>query len=126
MDGRPRYRLVVDLRHLNSFCPAWTTRFETLKDVSRIARPGDWMLSFDLEDGYHAVGIHPESQSYMTFSIQGQLYSCCSLPFGWSGSPAVFCTVMKVSTRALRSPDLTPLPMTGPTKTTLGFEANQG
>ena len=59
MDGRPRYRLVVDLGHLNSFYLAWTTRFETLKDVSRIARPGDWMLSFDLEDGYHAVEIHP-------------------------------------------------------------------
>ena len=83
-------------------------KFETLKSVRHLARPEDWMISFDLEDGYHAIGIHPKHQKYMTFSLNGQLYSCASLPFGWSGSPAVFCRVMKVLTQTLRSPDLVP------------------
>ena len=100
--------MVVDFRHLNCFCRDMSVKFETLKSVRHLARPGDWMLSFDLADGYHAVGIHPDHQKYMTFSIGGQLYSCSSLPFGWSGSPAVFCKVMQVLTQSLRSPDLVP------------------
>eukprot|EP01052_Picozoa_sp_SAG31_P020358 SAG31_NODE_1526_length_8004_cov_4.741176_4_plen_109_part_00 len=94
---------------MNSFSRPMTTKFETLKHVEKLARAGDCMVSFDLEDGYHAVGIHPESQKYMTFAVQGKLYSCCSLPFGWSGSPVVFCTIMNVLTVALRSPDLKPM-----------------
>ena len=91
---------------MNEFCPAMTCKFETLKDVRRLARPGDWMLSFDIEDGYHCLGIHTESMPYMTFSIQGRLYSASALPFGWSGSVAVFCKTMAVLTKALRAPDL--------------------
>ena len=91
---------------MNQFCPALTARFETLKDVRRLARPGDWMLSFDIEDGYHCIGIAEASQKYMTFSIQGKLYCASALPFGWSGSVAVFCKTMAVLTKALRAPDL--------------------
>ena len=83
-----------------------STRFETLSAVRHLAKPGDWMISFDLEDGYHAIGIHSQHMKYMTFDIAGRLYSCASLPFGWSGSPAVFVKVMKVLTQALRAPDL--------------------
>eukprot|EP01052_Picozoa_sp_SAG31_P062269 SAG31_NODE_21259_length_554_cov_0.518681_2_plen_123_part_01 len=100
---------MVDLRYMNEFSTKMSTRFETLKDAKRVARPGDYMLSFDLEDGYHAIGIHPDSQRFMTFSIRGQLYSCCSLPFGWSCAPAVFCKVMQTLTTSLRSPDLQPV-----------------
>eukprot|EP01050_Picozoa_sp_SAG11_P016742 SAG11_NODE_2323_length_3523_cov_5.707652_3_plen_102_part_00 len=55
------FRLVWDFRHVNcdSFCRELTTRFETLSAVRHLARQGDWMVSCDLEDGYHAVGIHP-------------------------------------------------------------------
>eukprot|EP01050_Picozoa_sp_SAG11_P016741 SAG11_NODE_2323_length_3523_cov_5.707652_2_plen_165_part_00 len=42
----------------------------------------------------------------MTASLNGRLYSCASLPFGWSGSPAVFCRITKVLTQALRQLDL--------------------
>ena len=83
-----------------------TTRFETLSAVRHLARPGDWMVSCDLEDGYHAVGIHDSHQRYMTASLNGKLYSCAALPFGWSGSPAVFGKITKVLTQALRAPDL--------------------
>jgi hypothetical protein len=97
---------VWDFRHLNSFCREMTTRFETLSAVRHLAQQGDWMISCDLEDGYHAVGIHPAHMKYMTASLNGKLYSCAALPFGWSGSPAVFCRIANVLTQALRAPDL--------------------
>ena len=83
-----------------------TTRFETLSAVRHLAQQGDWMVSCDLEDGYHVVGIHDSHQRYMTASLNGKLYSCAALPFGWSGSPAVFGKITKVLTQALRAPDL--------------------
>jgi hypothetical protein len=83
-----------------------STRFETLSAVRHLAQRGDWMVSCDLEDGYHAVAIHDSHQRYMTASLNGKLYSCAALPFGWSGSPAVFVKITKVLTQALRAPDL--------------------
>jgi len=83
-----------------------STRFETLSAVRHLAQQGDWMVSCDLEDGYHAVAIHDSHQRYMTASLNGKLYSCAALPFGWSGSPAVFVKITKVLTQALRAPDL--------------------
>jgi hypothetical protein len=74
--------------------------------VRHLVQLGDWMVSCDLEDGYHAVGIHDSHQRYMTASLDGKLYSCAALPFGWLGSPAVFGKITKVLTQALRAPDL--------------------
>jgi hypothetical protein len=45
------WRLVVDLRHLNSFVKGASTKFETLKSLRRMAKRNDWMFSFDLKDG---------------------------------------------------------------------------
>lgn len=58
----------------------------------------------DVADGFHAVSVAPAHRCYFTFRLQGQLYQHAVLPFGWSGSPAVFCRVMTVLTRLLRSP----------------------
>eukprot|EP00854_Cymbomonas_tetramitiformis_P000668 gene668-biopygen552 len=59
---------------------------ETLKKLRRLAKPNDWCFSFDLQDGFLALGIHPDFQKFMQFDIQGELK-----PFGWSDAPRVFC-----------------------------------
>lgn len=81
-------------------------KYETLKRLRYLARPGDWCIAIDVEDGFHAVAIAPEHRCYMTFSLQGKLYRHAILPFGWNCSPAIFCRVMKVFTRLIRAPDL--------------------
>ncbi|KAK3235584.1 hypothetical protein CYMTET_54220 [Cymbomonas tetramitiformis] len=68
---------------------------------------GDWCFSFDLKDGYHAVGINPdfqEFQEFMQFHIQGVLYQCGALPFGWMDSPQIFVKLMKTLMELIRSP----------------------
>ena len=82
--------------------------YETLKRLQLISRPGDWAISFDLADGFHAVSIAPEDRKYLTIQLQGQYYQLAVLPFGLSQSPAVFCRCMRVLTRLLRNPE-TPL-----------------
>ncbi|KAK3283103.1 hypothetical protein CYMTET_9181 [Cymbomonas tetramitiformis] len=77
---------------------------ETLKKLRRLAKPGDWCFSLDLQDGFHALGIHPDFQRFMQFDLQGDLLQCSAVPFGWNDAPRVFCKFVRVMVEALRSP----------------------
>ena len=99
-----KWRLVMDFRWLNSHCKEFKCRFETLKSLSRLARKGDFMFSFDLQDGYHAIGIAPEDRKYFTFNLDAKYYHAAALPFGWNASPYIFVKTMRVMVQALRSP----------------------
>jgi hypothetical protein len=100
-----KWRLVVDLRHLNSFVANSTTKFETLKNLRRLAKRNDWMFSFDLEDGYYAVALHPEDRKFFTVEVDGELFRFVGLPMGWNLSPYIFVKVMRTLVREMRSPD---------------------
>ena len=113
--GQPqKWRVVVDLRPTNLYCRPKHCKYETLRVLQRLARRGDWMISFDMQDGYHCVGIHPEHRKYMTFALPPapgsppgsppRYIRCAALPFGWSASPLIFTKVMRVMVRLLRAP----------------------
>ncbi|KAK3247101.1 hypothetical protein CYMTET_43392 [Cymbomonas tetramitiformis] len=102
--GTNKWRLVVDFRWLNQWCVKNRVKMETLKKLRRLAKPGDWCFSFDLQDGFHALGIHPDFQKFMQFDLQGDLLQCSAMPFGWSDAPRVFCKFVRVMVEALRSP----------------------
>ena len=99
------YRVCVDLSYLNSFLRHLPTRNETLKRLANMVEEGDFMFSFDLKDGFHAVAIAPEDRHYLTFDLEGVgLVQLVVLPFGLSSSPYVFNKLMRVFTTALRAP----------------------
>lgn len=113
--GQPqKWRVVVDLRPTNQYCKPKRCKYETLRVLQRLARRDDWMISFDMQDGYHCVGIHPEHRKYMTFALPPapgsppgsppRYIRCAALPFGWSASPLIFTKVMRVMVRLLRAP----------------------
>lgn len=52
--GVDKWRIIIDLRHINQFCETKSMKFETLKRVRQLARRCDYMLSLDLLDGYYA------------------------------------------------------------------------
>jgi hypothetical protein len=109
-----KWRVVVDLRPTNAYCIDRRCKYETLKTLSRLARRGEWAISWDMQDGYHQVGIERGSRRYMTFALPpppgsppGTLpryIRCAALPFGWNASPLIFTKVMRVMVRMLRSP----------------------
>eukprot|EP00854_Cymbomonas_tetramitiformis_P016054 gene16054-biopygen16552 len=70
--------------------------------LRRLAEHNDWYFSFDLQDGYHYVGIDPEFQKFMQFDVQGELYPCSALPFGWNDSPSDDGTRQKAGPRGAR------------------------
>jgi len=96
-------RVVVDFDKLNKETLKSAFRYETLKSLRHLAKRGDWAISFDLEDGFHAIPIHPDDRKYFTFSIGGKVFQFAALPFGWTLSPYVFTKVMRPVVRFFRS-----------------------
>ena len=104
-DGNKKFRFIVDLQHVNKFLRKLSCRYETLKKLNTMAEKDDYMFSMDLQDGFHAIGIHKDHRKYLTVDIAGfGLFQFCVLPFGLSPSPYAFCKLMRTFVRALRAP----------------------
>eukprot|EP00873_Tetraselmis_striata_P028309 jgi/Tetstr1/448573/TSEL_035822.t1 len=71
-------------------------RFETLRRLRYLAKRGDWAFSFDLQDGYYALGLREDVRDFFTINVRGTLWRFAALPMGWSLSPYYFCTLMAV------------------------------
>jgi hypothetical protein len=100
-----QWRFIVDLRHMNNFCVKKRLRMESMLGVRHLTRKGDYMFSFDLKDGFYALGIVPELRDFLTINVRGQLYRLARLPMGWSLSPYHFCAFTDTFVRHLRQPD---------------------
>jgi hypothetical protein len=50
------------------------------------------------------LGIHPDDRKYFAFDIQGELFSCSALPFGWNQSSYAFCSAVRVWVAWMRAP----------------------
>ena len=99
------WRLVIDLRELNRYCSVRRMKMETLKHLGIIAKPGDWWVSFDLVDGFYALGVHEDYRDYFALNINGQIYHFAAIPQGWSLSPFIFQKFTEVFTKHLRDPE---------------------
>jgi hypothetical protein len=88
-------RPVLNLRPLNEYLTAPKFKMETLSNVCRMLRPGDWMTSLDLSDAFLHVAIHPASRKYLRFRWGNKFYQFRTLPFGLSLSPWVFTKIIR-------------------------------
>ena len=79
------WHLVIDLSHLNGWVDVSHCHLETAQTVHQSLRPGDWMVSLDLQDAYLQVPVHPSSRRYLRF---------CVGYFGLSTAPQAFTRVM--------------------------------
>ena len=67
---------------------------ETAQSVLQSLRPGDWMVSLDLQDAYLQVPVHPTSRRYLRFCVGDAVYQFRALCFGLSTAPQAFTCVM--------------------------------
>eukprot|EP00873_Tetraselmis_striata_P005470 jgi/Tetstr1/425734/TSEL_016154.t1 len=81
--GDNQWHFIIDLRVLHAFCARKRLRMETLTGVRHLTVKGDYMFSFDLQNGFYATGIAPSDRDYFTVSIRGTLYRLGGLP--WVG-----------------------------------------
>ena len=88
------WRPVIDLSHLNGWVELSSFHMETAQSVLRSLRPGDWMVSLDLQDAYLQVPVHPASCRYLRLCVGDTAYQFRALCFGLSSAPQVFTHVM--------------------------------
>ncbi|XP_064113369.1 uncharacterized protein LOC135220008 [Macrobrachium nipponense] len=89
------WRPVLDVSRLNLFVKKEKFKMETSQSVLATLRPGDWMVSLDLQDAYFHVPIHPRSMKYLRFVLKGQVFQFRALCFGLSTAPMVFTFLMQ-------------------------------
>ncbi|KAK4514625.1 GTP-binding nuclear protein gsp1/Ran [Mucor velutinosus] len=96
-------RPVFNLKRLNQFLEAPHFKMETIKEVSLMIKPNDYLVSIDLSDAFLYVCLHPESRRFLRLKWRIQVYQYCTTAFGLSSSPFVFTKVCRPILEHLRS-----------------------
>ena len=69
------WRPVIDLSRLNGWVELSSFCMETVQSVLQSLRPGDWMVSLDLQDAYLQVPVHLASRRYLRFCVGVRCFS---------------------------------------------------
>ena len=88
------WRPIIDLSTLNDYITSSHFHKETPRSVLSSIRPGDWMISLDLQDAYLQVPVHHNSRRYLRFVVAGKSYQFRVLCFGLTTVPQVFTRIM--------------------------------
>ena len=100
------FRLIHDLRYLNSFCNVQSVIYEDIKTVIDYIEPEDFIVTTDIKNGFHHIGIKPEYQKYLGFFFENEFYVWCVLPFGAAFSPYFFSKTLRPVVKYLRQNDV--------------------
>ena len=102
-----KLRLVIDLRHVNSFLVRFKFKYEDLRSLSQVLEEGHWFFTWDLRSGYHHVDICVEYQTYLGFSwlFNGvpRYFTFAVLPFGLSSACFCFTKLLRPLVKRWRS-----------------------
>ena len=88
------WRPIIDLSTLNDYVTSSHFYMETPQSVLRSIRPGDWMVSLDLQDAYLQVPVHHDSRRYLRFVVGERSFQFRVLCFGLTTAPQVFTRIM--------------------------------
>ena len=89
-----KWRLCWDGRFLNGLIECPKFRMETVSFAARLVRPGDYMFTLDLFNGYHQFALRPDMRRYCGFTWDNYAYVYNVLPFGVSIAPLTFSKIM--------------------------------
>ena len=76
------WRLVSDFSRLDSGVDISHFHMETTQSVLQSLRPGDWMVSLDLQDAYLQFPVHLSSRHYPSFCVGESVFQFRALCFG--------------------------------------------
>ena len=88
------WRTIIDLSTLNHYVTSSRFHMETPRSVLNSIRPGDWMISLDLQDAYLQVPVHHDSRRFLRFVLDGKPFQFRVLCFGLTTAPQVFTRIM--------------------------------
>ena len=64
------WRPIIDLSTLNHYVTSSRFHMETPRSVLNSIRPGDWMISLDLQDAYLQVPVHHDSRRFSSLRAE--------------------------------------------------------
>ena len=85
------FRLVSDLRHLNSFCPPPKFKFEYINTVTTLIKPKNYLITADFQNGFHHVKVHPDHSTLLGFSLRQYIFSGQFYPMDIAVVLFLFC-----------------------------------
>ena len=85
---------ITDLSTLNDYITSSRFHMETPRSILSSIRPGDWIVSLDLQDTYLQVPVHHDSRRYLRFVMAGKSLQFRVLCFGLSTAPQIFMRIM--------------------------------
>ena len=97
-----KFRMILNLSHLNKFITYKHFRMDTLNSCLNLMSQGCFLASIDLTDAYYSVYIHEDSQKFLKFRFQGQLYKFVAMPNGLASAPRNFTLLLKPALANLR------------------------
>lgn len=65
--GSSKQRVVHNYRRINEYAKKRTCRYENVKDLPQLLRPGDYMLSFDVSGAFWHIPLHPSTAHFLSF-----------------------------------------------------------
>ena len=68
------FRIIFDLSDLNLFIRKLTFRMDSYGSIMSLISRGDFFISIDLTDAYHAIAIHPLFRRFLTFVFLSVYY----------------------------------------------------
>lgn len=98
-----KYRLVINLRLLNSHCDAPKFSNEDIRVVKQLIRVQDDLATIDLKDGFLHVPVEESCRDYLGFRWCDKFYRFTKLPFGLALSPYYFSKIIRPIIVYLRS-----------------------
>ena len=94
------YRMILNLKNLNSFIPYCHFKMDTLVSAIRMMKPDCYMASIDYKDAYYSVPV--ADSSYFKFYWDGVLYKFVAMPQGLACAPRIFTKILKPAYSHLR------------------------
>jgi hypothetical protein len=88
-------RAVLTRPTVTSFLEFPSFKYESIHEVSQLAKLRDLVFSVDLKSGYHHIDVAPDHWQFLGFEWQGHFYVFCQIPFGLATACFVFTKVMK-------------------------------
>ena len=103
-----KQRLILDLRHVNTFIFKQKFKCEDLSVAVQIFDKGFHLFKFVLKSGYHHIEIFPAHRKFLTFAWDFgtgsfRYFQFCGLPSGLSSAPLIFTKMFKPLLKSWRS-----------------------
>lgn len=101
--GEKRWRLITDLRELNSTIKTTHFKNDDIRVVLKFLEYEDQLISVDIKDSFQHVLVNEAFRDFLGFSFKGLWYRWRVLPFGLSLSPYYFYKFFRCVITYLRS-----------------------